>query len=249
MSLEEKIFWEVHSNLPQQAPGSDRTTLKALSFIPDLPELPRVLDIGCGPGRQTLALTKVMRGDYIAIDNHQPFLDELNFRAAEQNVDNSIQTICCSMDNLPFDSNSFDLIWSEGALYIMGVEVALKYLSQFLKPKAYLAFSEIAYLKDEIPEELRRFWQSEYPPIGSRTQNQTIIEASGYNLFESFAIDSSDWYDYYVPIENRLVILKNKYGHNAEAQQVFEIFDREIEMYREYGEYYGYIFYIVQSNS
>lgn len=249
MSLEEKIFWEVHSNLPQQGPGSDRTTLKALSFIPDLPELPRVLDIGCGPGRQTLALTKVMRGDYIAIDNHQPFLDELNARAVEQKVENSIQTICCSMDQLPFDSNSFDLIWSEGALYVIGIESALKYLSQFLRPKGYLAFTEIAFLKDDLPEELRRFWQSEYPPMGSSAQNQTIIEECGYELIESFAIDSSDWYDYYEPIENRLIILKKKYGGNEEANQIIEIIEREIEIYREYGEYYGYIFYIIRSKS
>ena len=44
--------------LPQQGPGSDASTLRALRMLGELPDAPRVLDLGCGPGRQTLALAR-----------------------------------------------------------------------------------------------------------------------------------------------------------------------------------------------
>ena len=40
-----------------------------------------VLDIGCGNGAQTLQLAKRLNGDILAVDNHPPFLDELQRRA------------------------------------------------------------------------------------------------------------------------------------------------------------------------
>ena len=72
-----KNFWEVHSNLPREGPGDNESTKKAYLMLKDLPENPRILDIGCGPGMQTIELAKLSGGQIVAVDNHQPFLEQL----------------------------------------------------------------------------------------------------------------------------------------------------------------------------
>ena len=53
-----EIMLDVHSGLPRQGPGDDESTLRALSLCTELPMRPSVLDVGCGPGMQTIALAR-----------------------------------------------------------------------------------------------------------------------------------------------------------------------------------------------
>jgi hypothetical protein len=48
-----KIFWEIHTSLPREGPGDNESTQKAYRILKELPENPRILDIGSGPGMQT----------------------------------------------------------------------------------------------------------------------------------------------------------------------------------------------------
>jgi len=61
----------------------------------------------------------------VALDAHRPFLEELERRAAAQGVLDRIQTKCADMRHMTFAPESFDLIWCEGAAYIIGLENAL----------------------------------------------------------------------------------------------------------------------------
>jgi len=45
-----KVFWEVHSGLPREGPGDNKSTKKAYMMLEDLPKNPCILDVGCGPG-------------------------------------------------------------------------------------------------------------------------------------------------------------------------------------------------------
>ena len=60
-------------------------------MLKDLPKKPRILDISCGPGMQTIELAKISDGTIIALDNHQQFLDELNKKAEKEVVKNRIK--------------------------------------------------------------------------------------------------------------------------------------------------------------
>ena len=51
-----------------------------LQFCLRLGDDPRILDIGCGNGAQTLCLAATLGGRITAVDNHQPYLDELERR-------------------------------------------------------------------------------------------------------------------------------------------------------------------------
>jgi ubiquinone/menaquinone biosynthesis C-methylase UbiE len=106
-----------HTKLYRQGPGSDEETLQAIKLtgLSESNEL-NVLDLGCGTGAQTNVLANHLNGTITALDLFQPFLDELEDRIKHPNV----QTFQGSMDDLPFEKESFDLIWSEGAVYNMG---------------------------------------------------------------------------------------------------------------------------------
>ena len=83
-----------------------------------MPDSPRILDIGCGPGMQTLVLARETAGHVTAVDRHQPFLDELRRRAARDGLTARIATVNAPMSELGFPDAAFDLIWSEGAIYV-----------------------------------------------------------------------------------------------------------------------------------
>jgi SAM-dependent methyltransferase len=121
-----EIFWDVQRGLPRQGPGATESTLKALALCTGLPARLTLLDIGCGPGMQTVALAAALPEAHItAVDIHQKYLDELRERAKAARVAARIDILAGDMQALPFPPQRFDLIWAEGAAYIMGCAQAL----------------------------------------------------------------------------------------------------------------------------
>lgn len=78
---------------------------------------------------------------------------------------NRIKTVEADMGNLSFKNEQFDLIWSEGATYNIGFEKGIKEWKNILKKNGYIVLTEITWLKDELPEEIKKHWDIEYPEI------------------------------------------------------------------------------------
>jgi SAM-dependent methyltransferase len=246
-NLNHEIFWQVHRDLPREAPGSDASTLRALGMIPSLPAPPRILDIGCGPGAQTVALARATQADVTAADTHQPFLDDLARRAAQAGVAEHIHPLNASMFDLNFDQ-PFDLLWSEGAIYIIGFERGLREWRKLLKPGGFVAVTEISWLKPNPPEPARKFWGEAYSGMATVEENLAHLASAGYRPFGHFSLPESDWWDnYYHPMAARIESLREKYPNNPEAQAVLDLEYAEIELYRQYSAWYGYVFYIGQA--
>jgi len=241
-----EYFYELFSGLPRGGPGNNETTRKAFSFIKNLNSKPLILDIGCGPGMQTIELAKISKGNIIALDNYQPFLDKLMEAAKSEGVDDQITIKNQSMLNMDFENNSFDVVWSEGALYFMGVEKGLKKSYQLLKNKGYLAFSEAVYLSSNLPETVIEFWEKEYADIKDIEGNIEMIKNSGFELIAHFTLSKSSWFDnFYTPMEKRIQRLNKKYSDNKIALDVFDACKKEIEFYKKFSDYFGYEFFIL----
>ena len=105
-----EIFWEIHSGLPREGPGDNRSTRRAYLMLKDLAKNPRILDIGCGPGMQTIELAKLSKGEIDALDNYQPFLDQLELKIKNERFAGKIKPVKGDMLHLPYDSNTFDLV-------------------------------------------------------------------------------------------------------------------------------------------
>ena len=141
-----EVLLDVHSGLPRQGPGDDESTRRALGLATELPMRPAILDIGCGPGMQTVALAQATDGTITAVDMFEQFLDDLRDRATDAGVRERIQVMRGDMRDLPFGQHSFDLIWSEGAAYIMGITEAFTQWKPFLRVQGYIAVTEISWL-------------------------------------------------------------------------------------------------------
>ena len=243
------FLYEIFSNLPRQGPGDNESTRKAFGFLTDLPPQPSILDVGCGSGMQTLELARLIDGKIFALDNHQPFLDALNQNAHDSGLDKKITTLNQSMLTMNFDVKTFDIIWSEGAAYIYGIEKTLQDWKKFLKKSGYFVFSEICWLKETIPQELSAFFTREYPAMKSIEDNIKMIQSSVYELIAHFKLPEVSWWtNYYTPLEQNLAKLKKKYRNDKERINQLEEVSLEINMFRKYSTYYSYVFFITKKN-
>ena len=128
-----EYLYELFEALPRCGPGDNESTRRAFNSIPKPPNHPFILDIGCGPGVQTIELARLSEGKIIALDNHQAFLDKLMKKAKDEGLLDRIVPKNISMLDMDFEENTFDIIWSEGALYFMGFQEGLRRCHQLLK--------------------------------------------------------------------------------------------------------------------
>lgn len=241
------LFFEIHKDIPREGPGDNDSTKQAITMLKDIPSNPTILDIGCGPGMQTIELAKNMNGKIFAIDTHKPFLDRLLETAINKDVSHRIEAKEMSMFSLEFRENSFDVIWCEGAIFIIGFEKGIQEWRKYIKTGGYLVVSEVSWLREDIPEEPKNFWESDYPGIKGITDNMKIIKKSGYSAVGHFIIPERGWWkDYYNPLTDRISKLRKKYINNKETNDKMDNTLREIELYKRYSDYYGYVFYIMK---
>lgn len=245
----DEVFYEVFSNLPRQGPGDVCVSLEALKSIPFSNSEIRMADIGCGTGFQTLYLAQHIKGSILAVDNHQPFLDELQQKAEATGLGSVIKVQLGDMDALDLPMSYFDVLWSEGAIYITGIKNGLQNWRKFLKPQGYIVFSDICWLKPNPPAELADFWNSEVPDMMDDKQIRELIKETDYTLIKEFLLPTSSWVNnYYYPLSLNVARLRIKYQHETDKLKVIESVQHEIDIFDKYSNYYSYKFFVVQSN-
>lgn len=238
------IFLDIYSGLPRQGPGSVASTQRALVHC-ELPERATIADIGCGPGMQTLTLAQRTNAPIFALDYHLQYLEELRQSRAKIQPDAQISLQQADMNYLPFAPASLDMIWSEGAVYIMGVAEALKNWKMYLKPRGYLVFSEVAWIKDDPPDAIVDYWTSEYPQMGTIEEKLSVIKASGYDVIHHFTLPDDDWWaNYYTPLAAKLADSDRQYADNLVGLEIIAGTRHEIAMRRHYGQWYSYEFFV-----
>ena len=242
-----RIFLEIHQENPQEGPGDFVSTRRAFSLLKDLPPLPYILDAGCGPGRQTFDLSRLTNGNIVAVDFHRPYIDALQRKSKALGLAQQIAALLGDMANLQFQPQTFDAIWSEGAIYNIGFKAGLIMWKPLLKKGGYVAVTEVAWLCSDLPDKLMTFWNSAYPQIQDIEGNIADLRAAGYQPAEHFILPESAWWDYYRPIEKRVLRMKEKYNNNSGAMALLETEIEEIDLYRKCSDYYGYVFFIGQA--
>ena len=246
------FFYEIFdASLPRLGVGDDASTERALNtLLATMPQREgpmRVLDIGCANGPQTICLAKHVDGSILAVDNHQPFLDELVKRAVAAGVSAKIQVLLKDMHALVKGDGPFDLVWSEGSLFVMGFREGLVACHALLAPGGGLAVSDVAWLRPDVPAECRQFFANIYPAMTSVAENLATVEACGYEIIDHFTQPESAWWEpLYYPLEERLRSLRRQYVADLEKLALIEAHETEIDIYRQYAEFYGNVFYLMR---
>ncbi|WP_051303114.1 MerR family transcriptional regulator [Psychromonas aquimarina] len=239
-------FFRIYEKLDRKGPGDYESTKRAFELCTSLPKNPEIIDIGCGNGRNAVDLAKLSGARVTALDIYEPYLHETQNTALQAGLEERIITMKADMADLCFKAQSLDLIWSEGAAYIMGFDAALNYWKQFLKPGACMALSEAMWLRSDAPEELRIFWNEAYPAMRDSRANIKAVEEAGYKLLGHFVIPQRDWDIFYDNLEQHLQSIEAEHINDSCGAVILEMSRKEIEIYRKYKGCYGYEFYVMQ---
>jgi len=239
------LIVDFFSDLEKLGPGDDKQSKKALDKVYFGNEPLKILDAGCGTGVQSIFLAKETKSEIIAVDLLQPFLDSLNEKA--QSMGLKIKTVCSSIDNLPFEEKSFDIIWSEGAIYNIGFNSGINYFKKFIKPNGYMVLTEISWLTNERPEEIQSYWDSNYSEIDTVENKLQQLRDAGYKIIDHFTLPNNCWDNYYKQLKNKENAFLEKHKNKKGAVDFINENLIEMELYKKYEKYYSYEFYIVQN--
>lgn len=242
------LLIDLHKGANRQGPGGDAETEKALDLAMIDRSAPlKVADIGCGTGASTLLLARRLNAQITAVDFLQEFLEVLAARAEKMGLSKKITTLACSMDNLPFEDEEYDVIWSEGAIYNIGFEKGVRDWRRYLKAGGLLVVSEITWLTADRPLELQTYWETEYPEIDLASSKINILEKHGFSPIGYFVLPEHCWLEnYYRPLQDRFGDFLKRNKNSAEARAIVEAENQEIELYRKYKTYYSYGVYIAR---
>lgn len=246
--VQREAFFAVHRDMPREGPGDRASMEQALRLAGPLPPRPDVLDIACGPGGQTIDLAELLPDARItALDGHPPFLAQLETRAREAGVLDRIEIVQGDMNRLPYPPRSFDLIWCEGAAYIVGFEAALAAWKPLLRPGGVLALTEPVWLTDDPPAPVVACW-AEYPAMEDVASARRRAIACGYGLLGDFVLSDAAWEtQYYGPLETRLETTTARLAGDPVAEAVLAEIRAEIDVRRAWPDTYGYLFLVLRA--
>lgn len=239
------LLADLHKAGLRQGPGSPDVTRRAMVLAGLDGSRPlEIADIGCGTGAASLELARMLDARITAVDFLPSFLDVLRQRAQAQGLGRII-TLEASMDALPFTDASFDVIWSEGAVYNMGFEAGIAAWKRFLKPGGKLVLSEITWTTAARPQTITDYWTAQYPEIDTASAKLAVLERHGYRPEGYFLLPFCCWQEhYYGPLRERFPAFLDRHGHSPQAAAIVAAEEEKMALYQRYGQFYSYGMYV-----
>jgi cyclopropane fatty-acyl-phospholipid synthase-like methyltransferase len=232
------------NGMEKLGPGSNADTLHILHLLPKR-QFRLVVDAGCGTGRQTLVLVKELNVLVHAVDTHQPFLNHLVRRALKAQMRHLIQTHCIDMADIPQTFRGIDLLWSEGAAYNIGFPKALATWAAAVVAHGLVVVSELSWLKEQVPDEVKEFFRSGYPDMRSVQDNLAVAKSVGYSVLATHTLPRHAWVDgYYDVLRPRAKALLDH--PDSAVRDIAAETIREIDVFDRSEDSYGYVFYVLQ---
>ena len=203
----------------------NKYTIRAFQTLPKI-EAPTILDIGCGSGVPTLELARQCNGKIIGLDIDRSLLDLLEKKIQRAGLSDRVRTGECSMSELDYPDESFDIIWAEGSISVIGFEKGIRDWRRFIKPRGYLVVFDQSR---GLSEKLRH------------------ITSSGYDLIDHFEVKGEAfWEDHYIPLQKRINNLRNEYRGDKKTQTALEKEQSEIDMVKRDPNRFSSTFFIIQ---
>jgi trans-aconitate methyltransferase len=242
-----ELFLEVYGMLPRAGPGSTADTLRALGLVPT-EKIRSVLDLGCGPGPQTLVLAEALpKALVLALDLVPHFVEEARRRVVQSGLEDRVRVEVSDMMTVEVPEASQDLIWCEGAIYFAGITNALTAWISLLTKSGTVVFTEPVWIHPSPPAELVAWWRKEYPAITDDEGVRAAVAAAGYDVVGSFPLPVASWWDeYYGPMEMKIPEFLAAHPNDSIAREIAEEATGEIEMFRRHSDFYSYAFFVVR---
>ena len=195
-----------------------------------LPKLdkPRILDIGCGSGVPTMELARLGQGEVIGIDIDQLALDKLNRKIGEAGFTGRVQAVNCSILDMVFPDESFDIVWSEGSIFVTGFERAIREWKRLLKPNGFIVVHDE---KGNVEDKLEQ------------------ITKCGYKLLGYFILSGDTWRtEYFAPLQKLVTKSQKNYMNDPHTTEELNQARRELEMFKNNPECNNSVYFVIQKN-
>ncbi|MBE0433303.1 class I SAM-dependent methyltransferase [candidate division WOR-3 bacterium] len=200
-------------------------TRKAYNLLPTL-EHPNILDIGCGTGVVTLELARLSNDRVIGVDIDKAAIEKLRRKIKGAGLRDRVKAVECSMYDIEFADGVFDIIWTEGAIHVIGFTEGLRRWRNLIKSEGFFVIHD---------------------RIAGMQENERAISACGYTLINRFIVTKEAWWDdYYRPLENMIEGLRPKYQNDAAALAFLDKEQVEVEEFKNNPAYHGSVFDVMQ---
>lgn len=236
-------FNRIFAGLDYHGPGSEADTLRAFKAIPEGSK--NILDIGCGTGASSLILAQQNDTTVVALDNDENSLQTTQSRAEKAGLETSIQTCCASMLSIPFADHSFNLLWSEGSAYIMGVEKALAEWQRLLPADGYLVMSDLVWTVNDPDSDLKQFWSKDYPDMSRAEKRLAQAEQQGYTVVDHFNLSDTAWNNYIEPLSARVAELE---PDMPDSQAIADL-KEELVFLRQFNGQFAYMMMVLKKSN
>lgn len=194
-------------------------------MLPPL-DKPRILDIGCGSGVPTLELARLSRGEVIGIDIDRKALDQFAGKIKEAGLANRVKAIYCSMLNMEFADESFDIIWSEGSISVIGFERGIREWKRFLKPGGFMVIHDEQGIINEKLEQ---------------------VSNCGYELLGSFTLNEDVWWkEYFAPLEEWIAGSQARHTDDPRVLEEYRQAQGELDMFRRHPERNSSVYFVLK---
>ncbi|MFC1861706.1 class I SAM-dependent methyltransferase [Chloroflexota bacterium] len=189
---------------------------------------PRILDIGCGSGVPTLELARLSQGEVIGIDIDQPGLDKFTKKIEGAGLAERVKAINCSMFDMDFPDESFDIIWSEGSIYVIGFERGLLEWRRFLKPGGFMVIHDE---RGNVEEKLEEIYNC------------------GYELLGYFILSKETWWtEYFAPLEKLTNETRTKHPYSQNVLEELHQAQEELDMFKKNPERNTSVYFAMKRN-
>jgi len=181
---------------------------KAFRVLPAL-DKPRILDIGCGSGVPTIELARLSGGQVIGLDIDSSLVERLDKKIKKAGLKDRVTAQKGSIFDMDFPAESFDIIWAEGSIAIIGFATGLREWRRLLKADGFLVVHD---------EE------------GNLEEKMNQVSIQGYDLLRSFILDEKIWWDeYFTPLEKKIREIRAKQPADPKLLALVDVDERELE--------------------
>lgn len=178
-------------------------TRQAFAVLPPL-DKPRILDIGCGEGIPTLELARLSNGEITGIDIDEKALEELSREADKSGLAERVKALNCSVTDMKFPEESFDIIWSEGSIFTIGFKEGLREWKWLLRRGGFMIVHD---------EE------------GNLRKKLKTVKDSGLQLLEYIVLDRDTWWrEYYHPLQQ---LISETLSQSVDKEKIPEAASRD----------------------
>jgi cyclopropane fatty-acyl-phospholipid synthase-like methyltransferase len=204
-----------------------------------------VLDMGCGYGEGACTLAAEFRCRVTAVDINRENIDFGRDLAAKRGVSHLISFKTEDIRAADYAEQPFELILAEGGvLSYVSRRKGLALAARWLVPRGWFAFSDLIFLSEGVPEEVREIFEDGRYHYETEATYRTLVGQEGFDIYLISLVPPSGWDNYYAHMARRL---EDEKGFFAD-RRIKLAFHKEIDVfYRLEGfRHVGYLFCIAR---